>query len=65
MASVEDKTTRDDNNRFRRLSAIRHLERLLAEAVKPDFNGSVVVEIPVKDGRLGRTKATSVRFDHD
>lgn len=51
-----------DENRAIRLLAIREWDRLLTEATKPNFRGTVAVEINSKDGRLSQPKLTRVQF---
>jgi hypothetical protein len=59
MTSDEERIS---SNRQRRLDAIRTLERLLREAADEEFRGTVAVELPAKDGRLGAVKETRIRF---
>ncbi len=60
-----EETRRTDNNRAKALSAIRQLQRLLALATHPQFDGTIAVEISAKAGFLGRPKLTHVEFDRD
>lgn len=61
MPEEGDHTTkRAEENQKRLLVAHRLLNELLAEAARPDFNGSVTVEINVQQGLFGRIrKATN------
>ena len=60
--SSNNDTSIADHNRALRLSIIREWDRLLTEATKPDAKGTVGIEIPFKDGRLGEPKVTRVFF---
>jgi len=65
MAPPPDTTERDnpaDRNRDRHQRAIEGLAELLQKAAAPTFRGTIGVEIPAKDGRLGEPKFTCVRF---
>ena len=54
--TVHQNTDRRENNEEKRKHAIQELEKLLALACGPDFDGVVEITIPAKSGRLGRLK---------
>ena len=61
MAPTVNKQTtvhknREDNNIDRRAQAILELDKLLAIACAPDYDGTITIAIPAKAGRLGRVK---------
>lgn len=60
MTSKPERVTQ--HNRDQRIEALRQLERLLKQATAPGFRGTVGVEIPAKDGRLGNIRSTRVMF---
>lgn len=53
---------RADTNRFRRVQAIRELERLLREATEPAFTGTVSVRLSAKGGMIGKPVTTTERW---
>ena len=56
---------RADVNRARVLQAVRELQRLLNEALKPDFTGTVAVEVASKQGRLNTPRVTRTHFPEE
>ncbi len=54
-----------DNIRQRKLQAIRIVEEFLQAASDPKFSGSLILEMPAKDGRIGRVKHSRVTFEPD
>jgi len=52
----KNKVSRAENNEEKRKHALQELQKLLALACGPDFDGTVEVSIPAKSGRLGRIK---------
>jgi len=53
---------RADANRIRRQLAIRELDRLLKQAIEPDFTGTISVRLASKSGVLNRPIATCERW---
>lgn len=62
---ADEATRRADNNREKQLAAVKHLHRLLALAMSPNFSGTIAVEVSAKDGALGRPKMTLVEYDRE
>ena len=54
-----------DNIRQRKLQAIRIVEEFLQTASDPKFSGSLILEMPAKDGRIGRVKHSRITFEPD
>ena len=54
-----------DRNRERRIAASRRLHELLDLVEKPEFRGTISVEVSGKDGALGVPKFTRVQYDPD
>lgn len=67
QATVAAPRTHSDNravpNRRRVAYAQRSLEEMAAEAARSSYSGTIGIEIPVKDGRLGRVKRLSIVFE--
>lgn len=63
--SHNEATKRQDNNRAKSVSAVRHLHRLLGLAADPKFCGTIAVEVSAKNGSFGRPKLTLVEFDRE
>ncbi len=50
------------NNHLRLEYAARAITNMVAEAVREGQSGTIGVEIPVKDGKLGRVKRVQILF---
>lgn len=56
---------RADNNRSRKIAAIRRLETLFALICHPSFRGEISICISAKDGYVAPHKAVVVEYEHD
>lgn len=59
-AAVVDRP-RDNQSRIE--YAMRSIQEMAADAIRAGHSGTIGVEIPVKDGRLGKVKRLKVVFE--
>lgn len=65
MGSRSPNLPEADGNAEKKTLLLRRLHQLLAIAADPAFDGTISVELSVKNGRFGRPKYTVVEYDRD
>lgn len=65
VSVTDEAQRRADNNRARKLAAIRRLEQLFSLICHPSFRGEISISVSAKDGYVAPHKAVTVEFEHD
>lgn len=63
---VESRGRSDETSNQQRVAfAVATLEQLAAEAAREGQTGTIGIEIPVKEGKLGKVKRVQILFQED